>query len=134
MSIKKTCFVHSIISIMLGALIYYLFRPNAVFLSPFLISSKLIHYSFCGDWIIQYYLADFLWSYSLCFSLLGLHTPSYKKSYFCFFITAAFGLLWELAQHFHFVSGTADIFDFVAYCTGSLSALCIYYFIKRRKL
>ena len=131
---KKSYTIHAILSLVVGALIYFLFRPHTLFLSWLVINAPLAHLSFPTDMVVRYYLPDALWSYALCFSLYRLHLPSVRKAIFFSLGAIAFGCLWEGLQYFDYVPGTGDCLDCVAYGVGSVMALCIYFFIKRRRI
>ena len=134
MNCKKIYTVNAILSLVAGAFIYLFFRPHTIFLSWLLVDAPLARLSFIGDNVVKYYLCDFLWCYALCFSLFRLHLPSTSKAVFIALCAFAFGSVWEIMQYIGWVSGTYDFFDCVAYGAGSISALCIYFLIKRRKL
>lgn len=133
MNIKKFCTLNALLSVLIGAVIYYLFRPNTLFLTWLHINSLSPDISYKDDIGILNHLPDFLWSYSLSFALYRQHFPSIRKAAFLSFITIVFGGVWEILQFSSYVSGTCDIFDIVAYGVGSITALCIYYLFKRRK-
>lgn len=134
MHYKKFYTIHAVGSLAAGALVYFLFRPHTLFFSWFFIKAPLAQLSFPGDTVVRYYLPDALWSYSLCFSLFRLHLPSVKKALCFSLVVFAFGCLWEGLQYTGYVSGTGDGLDCIAYGVSCMVALCIYYWIQRRKI
>lgn len=133
MNYKKIYTLNAVISVAAGGLIYLLFRPHALFLSWLSVDSPFAEFSFFGDTLVRFYLADFLWCYALCFSLFRLHLPSNKNAVFISLCAFLFGCLWELLQYMGHAVGTGDCFDCVAYAVGCMAAVCIYFLIKRRK-
>lgn len=133
MNIKRVYTLFAVVSLAVGAVLYFLFRPHTLFLSWFSVSAPLSQCSFPGDIIVRYYLPDSLWCYALCFSLFRLYLPQKRGAVWISLTALAFGCLWEGLQYIGCVPGTGDILDCVAYGVGSISALCIYFLTKRRK-
>lgn len=96
--------------------------------------SNIVPDNFLTD-LIRFWLVDFLWGASLTFALVSVSTEASKKSFImaaC--ISFAAGLLFEAAQRFSLVSGTADIFDVLMYAAASLlcAAVSIKLFLRCR--
>ena len=132
MNIKRVLSVHAVLSLMAGAVLYFLFRPRTLFLFWLSGGGILASRSFPGDTVIRYHLPDAFWSGALCFSLFRLHLPAGWKAVLWSAVAFGCGCTWEALQYFDLVSGTADVLDCIAYGLGSLYALCIYYFLLKR--
>ena len=127
---KRT--VHILLSctaLALGGLIYVLFRRNtyiAVFLGriPFLELLQNIFASAECNWL-KFYLPDFLWSFSLCCSLLAVFVPDKQGIIHICCITFLCGALWEGLQLCSVISGTGDWWDVIMYLFASICCLLI---------
>lgn len=103
-------------ALLLGLLIYLLFRPNT-YISKFLLhffpldipkAFSKMEYAF-----LKFYLVDYLWAFSLaCWLRCVLVEESGK---ICIVIVSLTGILYEIAQFFGIVSGTGDILDCFLY-------------------
>ena len=74
--------------------------------------------------LLSYYIPDFLWAFSLCCMLIAVNTNNLQSVLLCAGFTLFFGIMWELLQHLHILSGTGDIWDVFIYLLAAvLSAI-----------
>lgn len=74
---------------------------------------------------LSYYFPDFLWAFSLCCALNAIHLPGRCITLLCGIGTVALGVLWEVLQYTHIVSGTGDLWDIFVYFLAALLATII---------
>lgn len=123
--------VNAMIGLTLGLFIYIVFRPDT-YLSKYLLDithlRMLSNYMSERDNILisfaRYYLCDFLWAYSMTFSVQIFLKANCNKRYieliiYCLF----FEFLIEGMQKFNIISGTFDIYDIVLEAAATLIAL-----------
>lgn len=126
MKIRLYMLKHIFISLLLGFCIYIFMREKTYlhrfFSVPF--ESIFCKSRFFGDTFIRYYLPDFFWEYSLCFTLYFFFPPISKKvSLFPALFSFLFGVIYETAQFFDFLPGTGDAVDVLLYL---LAAVAVY--------
>ncbi len=124
---KKTKFniILSVVSIMLGGIIYLITRPEAyvsIFFEGIINLSYLRGlFSILHKDIIKYYLPDFLWSFSFTCALFTVNENRKQV-----FVTGAVtGIVWECLQYFKIISGTGDIIDIIMYIIAVFIAVLI---------
>lgn len=112
--------IHAILPLVLGLLIYIMFRPNTMIarllirvIPPF----GNFSYELGTGWLallLKNYVCDMLWAYALTISLIWygqmFHQPIWKSC----IISIVFAVCMELAQLLPFVAGTFDIIDICA--------------------
>lgn len=132
---KRIYFLLSVIFLTLGALIYALYRPNsqiAVFCDKIveLNSLRQVLVVFENDFI-KFYLPDFLWGISLCFSLYAVFLPSLKGAIIISTVAVFCGICWEILQWTDLVGGTGDVLDIMMYFAAGV--LTIFISLKKEK-
>lgn len=128
---KKNC-LFCLISLIIGCLLYILFRPNTYIGRIFtgfgcVDTVRQICSHYASD-LFKFYLPDFLWAFSLGCGLISIQKPKIVGVVICSFCSFLCGFIWELLQYFHVISGTADIHDVIMYFLAS--AICIIINIK----
>ena len=110
-------------SLILGFLLYVLFRENTFFHSLFGLEGIFVSVQVPFGGLLRYYFPDFLWAYSLCCSLMTLY-PQKDFRFFCPipWVTFGTGLAFETAQFFHLVRGTGDLADILLYLSAAFAA------------
>ena len=132
---KRIYFLLSVIFLTLGALIYALYRPSsqiAVFCDKIIALNSLRQalVVFENDFI-KFYLPDFLWGISLCFSLFAVFQPSLKGAIIISVVSVFCGICWEILQWTSLVGGTGDVLDIMMYFAAG--AFAIFISIKKEK-
>ena len=129
----------AVIALLLGTLLYILFRENAYFsiwvsdLVPLDGVRSAFSFADCG--FLKYYLADYLWALSLA-SWLTLILEKIWAKYYCFAafcITSCFGGVFELLQYSDLISGTGDPLDLVLYLSAGLTVNVITFLIRSKE-
>ena len=120
--------VFSAASLLLGGIIYILFRENTYIAGVFDYSwlepvRNCISVLSCD--FIKYYLPDFLWSLSLCGFLIAIFAPKLVGAIICGATAVLCGTLWEFLQCLGICSGTGDVFDIVMYLAAACVAVII---------
>ena len=111
-------FLLGLASIVLGLLIYLIFRPNtyvSVLVKMFLridIPAELSNYNVP---FLKYYFADYLWAFAFSCWLRCIPFNVRKRDAVCFLVVGVTGILYEIMQFFGVVSGTGDIYDCLLY-------------------
>lgn len=132
MSIKKQLFFGSFSTILLGGLIYVLFRSPSILMFEWFDQINLSKYvlelrshidSFSlilPNWFL-YSLPDGLWLFS-CVSLLLIiwDNKVSKKNIFWILLMPIIAVSSELAQFMEIIPGTFDILDLIFYIAGSV--------------
>ena len=125
-----------IASLLAGASIYAIFRENS-YIGAF--ASNLFPIEPIKEFLkthtnsfFKFYLADFLWCFSLCLGLFAILVQKYKYATFCVCTAFAFGTAWEVLQYVGLIRGTGDIFDVITYFLAALTAM-ILFIIKEKK-
>ena len=125
--ISKALFLRIIIPVMVGAVLYFYFCPDVIFvgvIDDFLktVFHKTVSRVVSLPWVIRFYLFDFLWSYSfagvMCF-FFGTEDSMIP----CLAIPFGIGIILEILQRVGIVSGTADIFDIIVEMAGIITAI-----------
>lgn len=127
MRLRKSafCVINILLPLILGAIIYILLRPKTIishmFYSAFSVTPKYFGTNALSLFFKNYF-CDFLWSYSLTFSLLEITKYTLASMLTAF----ALGCAFEIAQCFSVISGTADILDVFIECAGTIIAFIIF--------
>ncbi len=74
--------------------------------------------------ILQCWGADYLWMFAFTLFVQVVIDFRHSKKFFLL-LCPLLGVLFELLQHYHLITGTADIGDIFAYLLGSTSALAV---------
>ena len=113
-----------IFSLVLGSLIYLVFRDNAIVttkISQFVDLEPLRNmFSWAECDFLKFYLVDFLWALSLSCGLHIIFKPNLKVSIICSAIVIALGTAFELLQLFNVINGTGDVWDVISYILAAL--------------
>lgn len=117
----------SISMLIVGLILYLLFNPQAYVSILFLDYFSCLKISLNQNLFFTFlrnYGADFLWATSFTLVVQLILWFEKKKT---FFLTCTFllGASYELMQGFGIATGTADIFDVIAYLFGSIVAIII---------
>lgn len=121
-----------VLPLFLGLLFYYLFCPDVMFVRviDFVVGGG-VHLSLTyGDGvllrIIRNYLLDFLWSYSLTFSIFYLYgSNAADHRHFVFYVSFGLCAVMEILQCVSYVPGTFDVFDLFVEFLGTAAAVFI---------
>ena len=120
--------------IFLGAALYYIYCPDALFVSfiDSILSSgfhRPLDLSNVFIKILRFYLLDFLWGYALM-SVVAIIFDKEGITFRCFLIVIAFEILIEILQISPGVKGT---FDFADICVEILAGIIVCRGLRRRK-
>lgn len=131
---RKRNILLCISSLVLGWLIYILFRENSqigvLFGSAYVQGlRKAVAWLSCD--FLQFYFPDFLWGFSLCSGLLAIYDPGLKGCIVCGCTAALCGYAWEWMQYINIVSGTGDIYDILMYSLAGF--MCIIINLRRER-
>lgn len=120
-SVVRNCRIKYVIwgmvTLFLGLLLYLLLRPNTYisrFALRFLPFDLPVLFSMIQNPILKFYLADYLWAFSLSCWLRCIFINEQKKVFSITIVTVT-GTLYELAQCSGIVSGTGDVIDCLLY-------------------
>lgn len=140
---KRILFLHTVLPLALGGMIYILFRSQrlliSVQLAPFLdclsigAIRNLLSPLGLPEWFL-FSLPDGLWLYSLVFALLWVWQNSSWLIRTIWAATGVFlGVGWELGQALALVPGTFDPIDLAFYVVASaLAGGAAQYYIRRK--
>lgn len=106
----------SLSCLLTGSLIYFLFRPNTIFLNLLSLRSLNLYRldkSSIKEFIINYG-ADILWCFSLYLITIALYEKRYLK-YSGKVVLLFLPFLTEVAQYFKILPGTFDWYDMLTY-------------------
>lgn len=126
---RKKYVLLGVVSLVLGAMIYIVFRENSyigiTFNSISMIQEirRVLDGFSCG--FLKFYLPDFLWGFSLCCNLLAVYIPKRNGCIICVGIAFLCGCVWEWMQYKGIVSGTGDINDVLMYLLASVACTII---------
>jgi hypothetical protein len=114
---KKHGLFHVLLPLLLGGFIYLAARPTAltfVDYAPFGWTKLL------PNWVI-FNLPDGLWSYAfLSFTLILWRNSASLSAKFWIMTAFSLGILLEIGQYFHLISGTFDGLDVLVYLIFNL--------------
>ena len=129
---QRTNFFICISSLILGGILYILFRENThigkLFAQIFpLTILKALLKPFASN-LLCFHLLDFLWGLSLGCGLQTILMLKRKRVLLCGLGVFLCGAIWESLQFLDVVSGTGDYWDIVSYFLAG--ALCITFNLK----
>lgn len=129
MSIQKKNILFGLSALMMGGLLYILFRESSHIGSFFSNSAcvrmlRSLMEPLSSD-LAQFYLPDLLWVFSLSCGLLAIGDDGERNIFWCGAVAFGCGCCWELLQFTGAVSGTGDGIDVLMYLLGSLIFLQI---------
>lgn len=110
-------FILGLAALFWGLLIYLLFRPNthiSRLVSSFFSLDVPKGFHLIDNSFFKFYLADYLWAFSLTCWLRCIFIEEPKKT-ICIGVVSLTGTLYEIMQLFGVVSGTGDIWDCLLY-------------------
>lgn len=129
MSKRRINILLGTLALILGFLIYILFRTNTYIAKPFeavrwieYIRRYLLRGS-CD--FIKFYFPDFLWGFSLNCGLVAIYLPGFKGNVVCGCVAFFCGCIWEALQYIGVVNGTGDIVDITMYLLASIFNIII---------
>ena len=116
-------------ALMLGAVVYILFRPNTWVSHlfdgiEFIVDLRSAVASPSRNWF-RYYVPDLLWAFALCCGIQAIYEPEHKGVLFCALTALCCGVVWEMLQWSRIVTGTGDVWDILMYLTGSVLSILI---------
>jgi len=122
---RITFFITGMASLLMGAMIYLLFRPTVIF-AQCLDDEKWVLFlrqllSWLDLTVVKFHLVDYLWALSLSCGLHLIFCPDLKGSLFCTLTVALYGGLFELLQSLGVISGTGDWFDILGYILAGIT-------------
>ena len=129
MSKRSSFVVMGTLSLMLGGIIYLLFRENsyvAIIFNVRFIDGLREATPTVPKEIVSFYLADFLWSFSLSSYLLAIFLPIKQGAFFCGLTAFLCGVIWEILQFVNAVSGTGDMLDMIMYLIAAVLTVMVY--------
>ncbi len=121
---NKNTFIFYIINIIFPLLfgcVIYVFTRNTTYINMLLDLRFETTRNFLTD-ILSFYVADFLWAYSLFFSLKFLWNTIISAC-----LTISCGIFWECLQ-IAFIKGTFDFYDILMYILAVIIAIIIIFF------
>lgn len=125
---KKILFLKIIIPVIIGAVLYFCFCPDVIFvgaIDDFLNTTLHITVSRTVflPVIIRFYFFDFLWSYSFAGIICLLLDDGSPIP--CITIPLGLGIIMEILQCMDIAAGTADVFDVVVEMIGIITAIIV---------
>ena len=135
MSKRKRNALLCLTALIIGGLLYILFRPGTYIggvLDRLLPVSTIrqICSTYTGD-LFKFYLPDFLWAFSLGCCFIAINDPKITGVILCSLLAFLCGTAWEILQYFKLIQGTGDIHDVIMYFLAS--AICIIMNLKETK-
>ena len=135
MSNRKLNVLSCLTALLVGGLLYILFRPGTYISSlfnraPYIIKLRQICLPYASN-ASKFYTPDFLWAFALGCGLIAICAPKKRGILLCSLLAFLCGVAWELLQYMRVFSGTSDICDIIMYALAS--ALCIIINLKEIK-
>lgn len=140
---KAKCFywINIIIPIVLGTIVYILFREDTYISIIFMKIMKEVGIEIALPHNLDNPIADFarnhlcdiLWAYALTFTVVLAGDFQKKQMIIPFIISAVFGISMELLQKFDIITGTFDYWDIVFQVIASVCAIIIILLHFRRR-
>lgn len=121
-----------IVALICGLIVYIIFRPNTHIAK---LVFKIIQIELVAPeeaWWFKFYVADFLWAFSLSCFIYAIYLPNAKNAFICSGVVVITGLIYELMQFCEIIPGTGDIVDFLFYLLAA-TAVNIINFLRSRK-
>lgn len=129
MSFRIKNILLSIAALLLGVLLYVLFRPTTVvsllFGRIWWVSELQTELQSVPADFLRYYLPDLLWAFSLSCGLHAVILPDQRETLACGGLAVICGIVWELLQKFNAVQGTGDWVDVVMYFLAAIASILI---------
>lgn len=121
----KNCLL-SVSAILIGGVLYILFRPHTYIANIF---ERYFYITEIRAWLqpiscefVRFYLGDFLWMFALCCGLYAIFPPEENWSVVCVAIATACGIAWEVLQWIGVTTGTGDWMDILMYVLACIAA------------
>jgi hypothetical protein len=118
--IKRNIIIHCVLPLILGALVYAVFRKDSIFY----FKNNLFHTNNFILQFIRYHFSDALWAYSLTSALIVLTSISYK-------ILITISLLFFLSMEWFTAAYFNQIFDWADVIIMSFSCVIAFIICKR---
>ena len=137
---KKTILLNAIAPILLGAIIYYIFSPNVIFVKKIdEIFGFKFHIEVANTNIIwrffRNHFLDMLWGYALVFALFYILDNDAAKLKVALIISFMTSCIMEVLQLFSIARGTFDLWDITWMLVAQgIAAFIIKKMLLRRKL
>lgn len=119
-----------LVSLMVGLMMYILFRPTSIIAKPFAQCDWIAQlctylHPYSGE-LMRFHIPDFLWAFSLSCGLQVVFVISKTVEILSCALTAfACGVIWEILQYAGVVSGTADWLDILMYFLAVFASILI---------
>ena len=134
--LRSVLFILATVSLVVGMLVYLMYGPKTYI-------SKIV-YRFVSlpkikgqDTIIakflRFYLADYLWAFSMSCWLHIIFLPSMKQSILWTLFVGCFGIVYELCQGVGIISGTKDYIDCLLYLLAGVTVNIIIFLKEKTK-
>lgn len=142
---KITTALLALITLFAGGMIYLLFRPTSLSMfewikhAGILDTIEMLRLGICTvpAWI-EYTLPDGLWMFSYCLIIGCIWDFNLKKCGMSLILLLFFAVLFEVLQYVHFLPGTFDRMDIIAYIIafslGTIYIIITNKFIKTKKI
>jgi hypothetical protein len=112
---KRHLFYHVLLPLFCGILLYWAARPSVLAFKFCPNLQPLLLVKYLPVWVV-YNLPDGLWSYSfMSFTLILWQNNRSIYAYFWLILAFSLGILLEIGQYFHILSGTFDGLDILVY-------------------
>ena len=123
--IKLSLCLRANISLLIGLLIYLLYRPET-YVTQFFKNTCGIYITnhspgIFNPIILKYYFVDFLWLFSFLSFLYAIYLPTVKQSIIYSMVSFGLGTLYEIFQLNSFIVGTGDPVDVLMYLLAALT-------------
>lgn len=125
MSLRRRSICTSVAALLGGIALYLLFREKNHFSGLFWNNTVLQYlrgvFAPLSCNFLRYYLPDYLWCLSLNYSLIAIFTPAKSVLFLCSATAVCSGIIWELLQYTHVISGTGDWLDVMMYLLAGIT-------------
>jgi len=129
MSVRTKNFLVCILSLLIGGMVYILFRPTAIISAMIGNDRWLTQLRFwmepISNGFVRNYIGDFLWMVALCCGLYGILLPKPGEKLHYIFGAGLLGVIWELLQWLGAVKGTGDWLDVFMYGLAAFASFII---------
>lgn len=133
MSMRKKNTLLSSTALVVGGLLYLLFRENS-YIGLLFVKCDVV--SLLRSWLrplscdfTRFFLPDLLWGFSLSCGLLAIRGVGWKNVLLSGGIAFGCGCCWELLQYHGIVNGTGDPLDVFMYLLGC----CLYFLLNLKE-
>lgn len=121
----KVFFTVGSIALILGGMIYWLYRPKtyvAMCMPEGLWLDVLRKFMSWGNVpFVKYYFPDYLWAIALSCGLHLIFRPKICASVLCTVVVVIYGGIYELLQYFSVIGGTGDLWDILMYILAGIT-------------